>query len=69
MPQIEEVEMFKLHGKVFKTREAAVDYAEELVGALIKQDMFDKGFTVTDWVKVVDIIINRRAALLFHLDY
>jgi hypothetical protein len=69
MSTIEPVEMFKYRGKIFESEEKAVDHAEDLVGQAIKTEMLNTGFSVTDWVKVVQILIAKRKELRELMDY
>lgn len=66
---IEEIEAWKYRGRVFTDKVKAEDYAEELVGMEIKQELLDKGFTLSQWVKVTETLINNRSALAELLSY
>lgn len=66
---IEEIEAWQYRGRVFTDKAKAEDYAEELVGLQIKQELLDKGFTLSQWVKVTETLINHRLILADMLDY
>jgi hypothetical protein len=69
MSTIERVTMYRYRGQTYPTAEKAIDMAENFVGECIKQDLFDRGFTVSDWVKIVEVILANRSALRELLDY
>lgn len=67
--RIEPREMFGYRGRVFETQEKAVDFAESLVADAIKHDLLQRGFTVSEWVKISRTILTHRETLLDLLDY
>lgn len=67
--KVEPVEAYEFRGKLYRTKEAAEDAAEEMVANEIKQPLLDKGFTITEWVKVCEVIITHRQRLALLLDY
>lgn len=66
---IEEIEAWKYGGRIFTDRAKAEEFAEELVGAQIKQELLDKGFTLSQWVKIVETILSNRKQLASLLDF
>ena len=66
---IEQIEAFKYRGMVFTSYEKAVDHAESLVSDLIKSAMLERGFTISEWVKVSEIILANRKQIIELLDY
>jgi|EndMetStandDraft_4_1072995.scaffolds.fasta_scaffold461095_2 hypothetical protein len=66
---IEQVQMYSYRGRVFETRAKALDYAESLVTDLLKAPLLQRGFTISEWVKVCEVVLNNREELLILLDY
>lgn len=67
--RIEPIEAFTYRGKTFETEAKAVDYAESLVADLIKPGLLARGFTISEWVKVSQVILENREALADLLGY
>ena len=66
---IKSVEMFAYRGKVFPTEAKALDYAESLIADEIKAATFAKGFTLTEWVKISEVILAHRGMLRELMDF
>lgn len=69
MSMIRRVEKFEYQGKVFDTVPQATDYAEGLVYAALKPDMLAGGFTITECVKVSNLLLANRKVLAELLGY
>lgn len=68
-PKVEPVGAYAFRGKLYATHKEAEDAAQELVVNEIKADLLDKGFTVSEWVKVCDVLLAHRQRLSLFLDY
>ena len=67
--RIEEVEAFLYRGKVFLDRHKAEDYAEELVFEFQKPVLLERGFTVSEVVRITEAVLDKRETLSELLDF
>lgn len=67
--KVEPVGAYEFRGKLYRTQAAAEEAAQELIVNEIKQPLLDKGFTITEWVKICEVILAHRQRLSLLLDY
>lgn len=69
MSEIVPVTMYRYRDKVFESPGEAIDHAEELVVKELRQPLLDRGFTLSETVKVFETIFEHRKQLVDLLDY